>query len=40
MPTQNSLDFSGFQNGKTKLIRYNNYPEINNGIAEFENNFN
>jgi hypothetical protein len=40
MPTQNSLDFSGYQAGKTKLLKYNNQPEINNGIAEFENNYN
>ena len=40
MPIQNSLDFSGYQAGKTKLLKYNNQPEINNGIAEFENNYN
>ena len=40
MPTQNSLDFSGYQIGKTKFIRHLNQPEINNGIVELENNHN
>ena len=40
MPTQNSLDFSCYQIGKTKFIRYSNQPDINNGIVELENNLN